>query len=107
MPSKHQILKLSPEETLFLRRWMYDEVHYQEGRGPAKDLQLEHRVAPADLGVLIAAAMPETSTQETATLEPPLPQLTAWPWTDEQFSARLTEARTILARRTQLLNAQT
>jgi len=51
---------------LLLRHWMYDEVHYQDGTGPAKRLQLQHRAIPADLAVLIAAAIPEPSDQEEA-----------------------------------------
>jgi hypothetical protein len=107
MPSKRPILKLSPEEELFLRRWMYDELHYEEGRGPAKLLQLEHRVPPAELGLFIAAAMPETSTQEAAALDPTPPERTIWPWTDETFPSRLAEARTILERRTEVLDVPT
>src|SRR5947209_15822652 len=52
MPTTHRPMKLSPEEETFLRRWMYDEVHYQEGPGPAKRLQVAHRVPPADLAAI-------------------------------------------------------
>ena len=54
MPSKLLPMKLSGDEEHFLRRWIYDEVHYQEGMGPAKQLQLHHQVRPADLAILIA-----------------------------------------------------
>ncbi len=29
-------MKLSPEEENFLRHWIYDEAHYQEGQGPIR-----------------------------------------------------------------------
>jgi len=32
-------MKLSPEEESFLRHWMYDEVHFQNGPGLAKQLR--------------------------------------------------------------------
>jgi len=53
MPSKHPLMKLSRDEELFLRHWMYDEVHYLEGQGPAKQLQVQHGAIAADLGTLI------------------------------------------------------
>src|SRR5262245_31714469 len=59
MRTKHPPMKLSPEEMHFLRHWMYDEMHYQEGSGPAKQLQREHRAISANLAVLIAAAIPD------------------------------------------------
>jgi hypothetical protein len=98
MPNKHPRMKLSPEEESFLRHWMYDETHYQAGLGPAKRLQLEHRVIPADLAVLIAAALPDPADQETSGLSQP-PKPPTWPWSDQDFHARLAQARTTLARR--------
>lgn len=61
-------MRLSRDEEVFLRHWMHDEVHYGEGTGPAKRLQLRHRAVPADLAVLIAAAIPDPSDQESAGL---------------------------------------
>ena len=55
MPNKHPRMRLSREEETFLRHWIYDEAHYQEGTGPAKRLQLQHRARPADVAILIAA----------------------------------------------------
>src|SRR4051812_45547358 len=49
MRNKHPRMKLSPDEERFLRHWMYEEVHFREGTGPAKRLQVEHRIPPADL----------------------------------------------------------
>ena len=66
MPNKHPLMNLFREEEVFLRRWMYDEVHFQDGRGPAKNLQLEHGVVSADLSILIAAAIPDLADQEAA-----------------------------------------
>ena len=67
-------MKLSPEEELFLRQWIYDEAHYQDGQGPAKRLQLERRIPPADMALLIAAAIPDPAAQEAASLSPATPR---------------------------------
>jgi hypothetical protein len=97
MPNKHPLMKLSREEELFLRRWMYDEVHYQDGQGPAKQLQIQHRASPAHLATLIAAAIPDPADQEAAGFGLPPAQSLTWPWTSEELRARLTEARAALA----------
>ena len=92
-------MKLSPEEDLFLRRWMYDEVHYTERSGPAKQLQLQHRAIPADLATLIAAAIPDPEEQERAgACQQPTETLT-WPWTEPELKHRLAEARAVLAKK--------
>jgi hypothetical protein len=92
-------MRLSRDEELFLRHWMYDEVHYQQGRGLAKQLQLQHRAVPADLALLIAAAYPDLAEQEAAGKGPPPNEPPTWPWPVEALRARLAEARTILAER--------
>jgi hypothetical protein len=92
-------MKLSPDEEAFLRHWMYDEVHYQNGAGMAKRLQLQHRVPPADLAILIAAAIPNLAEQESAGLGPPPTETPTWPWSDATFRARLADARAALAER--------
>jgi hypothetical protein len=97
MPNKHLLLKLSREEEAFLRHWIYDEAHYQDGPGPAKLLQLHHQVIPADLATLIAAAIPDPADQEAASLGPPPVEPPAWPWSVEALRARLAEARAALA----------
>jgi hypothetical protein len=89
-------MKLSPEEELFLRQWIYDEAHYQDGQGPAKRLQIEHGVRPADLALLIAAAIPDPAAQQAASLAPASPKTPDWPWPPDAFRRRLAEARTIL-----------
>jgi len=89
-------MKLSRDEELFLRHWMYDEVHYQEGQGPAKRLQLEHRTIPADLAAIIAAAFPDTLDQAEAAGSPPPAGTPTWPWTEETLAARHAEARAVL-----------
>ena len=98
MPNTLPRMKLSPEEHTFLRQWIYDEVHYQDGPGPAKALQLRHGASPADLGVLIAAAIPDVREQEAAAAAfaqtPPI-----WPWTESTFRDRVAEARSVLAER--------
>jgi hypothetical protein len=92
-------MRLSDEEAHFLRHWMHDEVHYQDGQGPAKRLQLLHHAIPADLAMLIAAAIPEPEDQEAAGLTPPPAEPLAWPWSEEGFRVRVAEARTVLAER--------
>jgi hypothetical protein len=98
MPNKYPLLSLSRDEELFLRHWMYDEVHYAEGRGSAKQMQLEHRASPADLAVLIAAGMPDPADQEACGLGPPPAQEPTWPWPGGTLSTRLANARAALAR---------
>ena len=97
MPNKHPLMKLSPDEDLFLRHWMYDEVHYQDRPGPAKRLQLQHRAIPADLATLIAAAIPDPADQEKAGSSLPSTESLIWPWSESGLSRRLVEARTVLA----------
>jgi hypothetical protein len=92
-------MRLSPDEERFLRQWMYDEVHYQESLGPAKRLQLQHRVAPADLATLIAAALPDPADQEAAGLGSPSGEAPTWPWSEEGQRARLAAARAVLDER--------
>jgi hypothetical protein len=91
-------MKLSLDEDRFLRRWMYDEVHYQDGAGPAKQLQIEHRVIPADLATLIAAAIPDPAEQKEAGSRPPAMEAPTWPWSGGDFRARVAEARDLLKR---------
>ena len=96
MPNKLLQMKLSPEEKGFLRRWVYDEAHYREGIGPAKRLQVQHGVTPADLAVIIAAAIPDPAEQEAMALEAAPEDRPAWPWSREVFQLRLAEARALL-----------
>lgn len=97
MPSKRPLMKLSPEEECFLRHWMYDEVHYQQAIGPAKRLQLQHGEIPADLAILIAAAIPDPLEQQRAGAGPPPSETPRWPWKKNGLQARLQEARKCLA----------
>src|SRR5438105_1995974 len=93
MRNKHPLMKLSHEEEIFLRHWMYDEWHYEEGQGPAKRLQVEHKVVPTDLATVIAAAMPDPSDQLEAALGPPPTEPPVWPWLDDSCARRIEEAR--------------
>ncbi len=97
MPNKHPLMKLSHEEDLFLRHWLYEQFHYASGPGPAKRLQIEQRAIPANLSVLIAAAIPEPAEQRAAALGPPPAEVPTWPWTEEGLHARLAEAHSALA----------
>jgi hypothetical protein len=101
MPNKYPRMKLSREEDLFLRHWLYEQFHYASGPGPAKRLQLEQRALPANLSVLISAAIPEPAEQQAAALGPPPADVPTWPWTEEGLRARLAEAHIALAEMTQ------
>jgi len=92
-------MRLSRDEELFLRHWMYDEVHYQDGPRPAKRLQLQHRAIPADLAALIAAAIPNAADQEMAGFSTRSAEIPMWPWTADSLSARLAEAKAALVER--------
>jgi hypothetical protein len=100
MRNKRSLMKLSLGEVMFLRHWMYDEAHYEDREGPAKLLQLEHRVISADLATLIAAAIPDPADQETAGLGPPPAAPPSWPWSEETLQSRLAQARAVLAEAT-------
>ena len=89
-------MKLSRDEELFLRHWIYDEAHFREGVGPAKRLQIEHRIIPADLAAIIAAGIPDPQDQEIAASTSPT-SATRWPWSGDGFQSRLAQARTVLA----------
>jgi hypothetical protein len=92
-------MKLAPDEDLFLRRWMYDEVHYQEGEGPAKRLQLQHQAIPADLAAIVVAAIPDLAEQERIATGEPSTSSPTWPWSEEEYRSRLAEARRVLSER--------
>jgi hypothetical protein len=96
MLNKHRRMRLSREEENFLRHWIHDEVHYLKGVGPAKRLQVEHKVRPGDLAIIIAAAIPDTAEQAAAGFGPPPPSPPAWPWSEDGFHSRLAEAKTLL-----------
>jgi hypothetical protein len=96
MPQK---MKLSRDEDLFLRCWMYDEVHFRQGAGKAKQLQLQHHVVPADLAILIAAAFPDPQEQESAGVGPPPTEAPIWPWSEEGLGERIAEAKAVLLQR--------
>jgi hypothetical protein len=98
MRNKHPLMKLSPEEVHFLRHWMYDEMHYQERSGPAKQLQRAHQEVSANLAMIIAAGIPNLAEQWAAGVGPPPAEPPAWPWSDAAIKARLAEARALLAR---------
>ena len=76
-------MKLCHEEEIFLRHWIYDEWHFREGTGPAKRLQVAHKVPPFELALIIAAAMTEPGEQESAAEGPPPAEPPVWPWTGE------------------------
>jgi hypothetical protein len=91
-------MKLSPEEMHFLRHWMYDEMHYQEGSGSAKQLQRAHHAISANLAVIIAAAIPDPAEQWAAGVGLPPAEPPTWPWSKAALEARLAEAHALLER---------
>jgi hypothetical protein len=99
MRSKLPPMRLSREEENFLRQWMYDETHYQEGTGPAKRLQREHGAAPGELALLIAAALPDLEEQWAAGVGPPPAEPPGWPWPEGALRARVAEADKVLGAR--------
>jgi hypothetical protein len=96
MLKTHPRMKLSREEEAYHRHWMFDEARCQEGQGPAKQLQLQHGAIPAELAVLIAAALSDPADQEAAVHGPSPTEPPLWPWSDDSFRSRLAEARAIL-----------
>jgi hypothetical protein len=101
MPKTHPPMKLSHEEETFLRHWIYEEAHYQEGVGPAKQMQRLRGIPPAELAIIVAATMPSFEEQEAAGIGPPPATPPTWPWSEETtWRARLAEARSTLAQRT-------
>jgi hypothetical protein len=99
MRNKHPLMKLSPEEMHFLRHWIYDEMHYRQGSGPAKQLQREHQAISANLAVIIAAAIPDLAEQWGAGVGPPPAEPPTWPWSTAAIKARLVEASALLESR--------
>src|SRR4029077_1989128 len=99
MTQKYPPLTLSPEEELFLRQWMFDEVHFEEGQGPAKLLQVAQGVRPAELSLLIAAALPDPAAQQAAVSGATRSACPTWPWSAQSFQDRLGEAQALLASR--------
>src|SRR5205085_8864740 len=97
MPNKPPRMKLSPEEELFLRHWMFEEAHFQDRQGLAKQIQIAEQVIPADLAALIAAGFPDLAEQEAACQGPPPTTEPTWPWTEQTLRTRLSEARRLLA----------
>jgi hypothetical protein len=96
MRNKQTLMKLSPEEEHFLRHWMYDEMHYQTGSGPAKRLQREHQAISANLAVIIAAGIPDLAEQWAAGVGPPPAGPPVWPWSKAAIETRLAEALALL-----------
>lgn len=96
MRNKHPRMKLSREEEIFLRHWIYDEWHFREGTGPAKRLQVTHEVRPFELALIIAASMTELGEQEAAAEGPPPAEPPVWPWSADNCARRVEEARELL-----------
>jgi hypothetical protein len=92
-------MRLSRDEEAFLRAWIYDEAHYQEGIGSAKRLQLQHGIKPADLAMIIAATIPDPGEQAAAGFAPSTAEVPVWPWSEDAFRERLAEARAALGQR--------
>lgn len=86
-------MKLSPNEEVFLIHWMIDEANFEHGRGPAKQLQVEHGVRPARLAEIIAAWEPDPVRQSELAHGPRPAEPPKWPWqTVAEFQQRHHEA---------------
>lgn len=96
MPKTRLRMTLCPDEELFLRQWMFDEVHFEEGQGPAKRLQVAMGVRPAELSLLIAAALPDPAEQQAAVSGVDRSACPTWPWSVQSFQHRLGEAQAII-----------
>jgi hypothetical protein len=96
MRNTHPRMKLSREEEIFLRHWIYDEWHFREGTGPAKRLQVAHKVPPFELALIIAASLTELGEQEAAAEGPPPADPPVWPWPGDSCARRVEEARDLL-----------
>jgi hypothetical protein len=99
MPKTHPRMKLSRKELTFLRHWMFDETHFQDGPGAAKQLQVAHGATPADLAILIAAALPEPAEQEVAGMRRAPGATPQWPWSKQSLRTRVAEAQAFLGQR--------
>jgi hypothetical protein len=99
MPKTLPRMTLSLEGELFLRQWMFDEVHFEEGQGPAKRQQVAQGVRPAELSLLIAATLPDPAKQQAAVSGATRSLCPTWPWSVQSFQDRLGEAQAILASR--------
>lgn len=106
MLKTHPRMKLSPDEERFLRHWIFDEAHYEDGPGVAKHLQLANGAIASDIASLIAAGIPDVDIQKTAASTPPTVARPAWPWTEQSLQTRLSEAREILAERQRMVVAR-
>jgi hypothetical protein len=78
---------------------MFDEVNYRSGSGPAKRLQVQHGVVPADLAVIVAAPFPDLARQHAVGEGPPPSEPPSWPWTEDSLRMRLEEAHAVVAAR--------
>src|SRR5262245_38640807 len=96
MPNKHLRLRLRASAETFLRHWLFEDIHHPEERGLAKKLQVAQRVTAAELAVLIAAGLPELVDHDTTGQARPPVSNPVWPWSEESFRLRLTEARMLL-----------
>ncbi len=93
-------MNLSLPEERFLQAWMRDEFHFRQGPGPAKRLEREHQIMPADLAALIAAWLPDPHEQSRRAEQASPEERVEWPWQSrEEFETRLHQAREELARR--------
>jgi hypothetical protein len=99
MPNTQPLMRLSLDEELFVKHWLFEQFHYDSGPGPAKRLQIEHGGIPAELSILIAAAIPDPAQQKSAALGPPPIEPPSWPWTEQTFRTRVAQARATLAAR--------
>src|SRR5260370_11208056 len=88
------MMKLTALELEYLSAWAREEWEADCYRRPAHRLQLEHGIRGGQLIDLIKAWTETTGKRDQAILEAANNPNPAWPWrSDEEFSARLSEAQ--------------
>jgi hypothetical protein len=88
-------MKLSPKQENFLKHWMYEELHFRDKSlaRPAKELQRQQPVVPAQIAAIIAAWMPDPIEQDKVLQGPPPETPPEWPWASrEEFQDLLSKA---------------
>jgi len=94
MPNKSPPMKLSREEEGFLRHWMYDKTHYQDGPGPAKQFCIEQPLLTWPPSLPLPS--PTWTTRKLPASGPRLMIPPMWPWIGDTLRTRIFEAQAAL-----------
>lgn len=89
----HPRPKLTPEETAFLRAWIWEEAHPHVVENGAKRLQIERNPHASPILADIATATMTADEQVDVANGPKPSDVPAWPWSsDQELRARHEEA---------------